>query len=464
MYKQLFLCLCLLVTFGCYTVVNAQDIQDQAGLLLAQNKVDHSGHNHAAHGHEGHNHAPGEGHGQKATVKRQAGHEGHNHGGHGHNHGYETANHAAAAGHGHAHGDGHASSDGHGSDSHGKKDLNIKDMILNHITDANEFHAFGNFSVPLPCITYGKEQGFNMFLSNKFHHGHDSYKGFVMDHGVLNYVDDPSFPKDKVVHVGGFTTNAEGQRMVSANGKQYPVSRSNFWDLSITKVVFTMLLAALIMLWLFPSIARAYLTNEVPKGKQALLEPVIAFVRDDIAIPHLGINKYKKFFPFLLTLFFFIWICNLLGLIPFFPGSGNVMGNIMVTFTLALITFIMIAINGNKHYWQHIFNPPGVPMAVKPLMILIEFASIFIKPVALMIRLFANITAGHIIILSLVGIIFIIANIAGTAGGFGTSIVSGAFLLFMNVLELFVAALQAYIFTTLTAVFLGQAVAEPHHH
>lgn len=335
-------------------------------------------------------------------------------------------------------------------------------MIMHHVTDANEFHVVQNISIPLPCITYHKQRGLEFFLSNVFHHGHESYNGYVLNHGVLMAVDDPGFPQGNVpveVHEDKATKTS----YAIANGQKYPVSRSNFYDFSITKVVFTMLLTLLIMLLVFPSIAKAYNKHTVPKGMQSFFEPIILFIQNDVAKPNLG-KHYERFMPFLLTVFFFIWISNVLGLIPFFPGGGNVMGNIAVTMTLAVFTFILININGTKTYWGHIFNPPGVSFPINLIMILIEFLSIFIKPFALMIRLFANITAGHIIILSLVGIIFIAANVGGTGAGFGASLVSSAFMLFMNVLELFVAALQAYIFTTLSAVFIGQALEEHHHH
>ncbi len=353
--------------------------------------------------------------------------------------------------------------------------LNVGDMIMHHITDANEWHLFGDFSIPLPCIVYHPETGVDFFMSNKFHHGHNSYNGYVMDHGVLKRVNDASFPQESVEvqvlpHtslpkeiVESFATGEEmAESYVLYNGKAYEADRSSFYDFSITKVVATMLLASLILLLVFSSVARSYKTNRrAPKGFQNMMEVLVTFVRDEIAKPGLG-DKWEKYFPFLLTLFFFIWTCNMLGLMS--PiGSPNATGNLMVTGALALITFIIILVSSNKHYWAHILNPPGVPGWVKIILVPIEIASMFIKPAALMIRLFANMTAGHIIILSLVGIIFLIANLGGDVAGWGTSILASAFMLFMNVLELFVAALQAYVFAILASVFIGQAVAEPHH-
>ena len=418
--------------------------------------------------HQGHNHSHGDGH-----------NHGHNHShGDGHNHhgikknpqkvqGKTPITSARPNAHEKGH-DNHAHDDGHGE----KDGPDIGTMIMHHITDAHEFHVAGDFSIPLPCIVYSQEKGFDFFLTNKFHHGHNAYHGYMLEHGVLKSIepakDGSPFPKDYTgeIHLKGHDEDAH----VTLNGKSYPIkgssnllSSGSFYDFSITKVVFTMLVTALIMLFLFPSIAKAYSRNEVPSGKQSFFEPIIEFVRDDIAKPSLGEHKYKPYMPYLLTVFFFIWITNMLGLVPFFPGSGNATGNIAVTLTLSVFTFLIVTFSGNKNYWGHIFNPPGVPMGIKPIMILIEFLSMFIKPFALMLRLFANITAGHIIILSFVGLIFIAAHLAGTAGGFAASILSGAFMLFMNVLELFVAALQAYVFTVLSAVFIGQAIEEHHH-
>ncbi len=352
----------------------------------------------------------------------------------------------------------HGTAGGH-ADENSKPDL--AGMIMNHVADAHEFHI-GNITVPLPCIPYHKDRGFEVFLSSQLHHGHSAYNGYVSNHGVLNAVDDPSFPQGEVQDVHVHEDKASKKTIVEYQGKQYTASRASFFDFSITRVVFTMLLTALIMMLVFTTVAAGYAKRSVPSGIQSFFEPIILFVREDIAKPNLG-AKYQKFMPYLLTIFFFIWISNVLGLIPFFPGGGNVMGNIAVTATLAIFTFLLINFNGNKAYWGHIFNPPGIPFAIKLLMVPIEVLSIFIKPFALMIRLFANILAGHIIILSLVGIIFIAAHVGGSAAGYGASIVSSLFMLFMNVLELFVAALQAYIFTTLSAVFIGQAI-EDHSH
>ncbi|MBT7038462.1 MAG: F0F1 ATP synthase subunit A [Bacteroidetes bacterium] len=232
-------------------------------------------------------------------------------------------------------------------------------------------------------------------------------------------------------------------------------------DFSITKNVLFMLFAGILLLWVFISIANKYKRNPnvAPSGLQSALEPIIVFVRDDIAktyIPH----KYERFLPLLLNFFFFIWFLNMMGLVPF---SGNVTGNIAVTASLALITFFATNINGKKNYWQHIFWYPGVPIPVKFILLVVEFVSIFTKPFALAIRLFANITAGHLVILAFISLIFMFGK-SGEAlwAGVGTSFLSVGFALFIDMIEILIALLQAYIFTTLSALFIGQAVETEH--
>ena len=236
-------------------------------------------------------------------------------------------------------------------------------------------------------------------------------------------------------------------------------------DLSITKTVTGILITVIIMFLLFGSMAKSYKKRrgQAPKGVQSFLEPLVLFVRDEIAKPSIG-HKYERYMPFLLSVFFFIWIANLLGLIPFI-GGFNVTGNISITLVLATFTFIITTFTSNKNYWIHIFNTPGVPWWLKlpvPLMPVIELFGMFIKPVVLTLRLFANITAGHIIILSFVSLIFIFGNLFGDGAGYGVSIVSIGFSIFMNFLELLVAFLQAYVFTLLSALYFGAAVEEHH--
>ena len=327
-------------------------------------------------------------------------------------------------------------------DDHGEpEEFNAGEFILEHIADSHEWHVFTNkngdhISIYLPVIVYSKSQGLNLFSSRKLAHGHVHLGFKIMGEGYL---------KGRIVEV-----DEEGH----INEEKLP------FDLSMTKNVVAMMVATCIILFLFISLARSYRRNGVsaPKGMQGFLEPVILFIRDEVALPNIGEHKYERYMPYLLTVFFFILINNLMGLIPFPPFGANVTGNIAVTFTLAFFTMIIVNFSGNKNYWKHIFNTPGVPWWLKypiPLMPLVEFIGVIAKPFALMIRLFANITAGHIIVLSLVSLIFIFKSLA-------VAPVSIAFVLFMDCLELLVAFLQAYVFTLLSALFIGLAVQEHH--
>jgi len=219
-----------------------------------------------------------------------------------------------------------------------------------------------------------------------------------------------------------------------------------------------MMLAAIVILFLFLRMGSAYKRkkNIVPKGFNGFLEPMIVFIRDEIAIPNIGHQKFERFMPYLLTAFFFILVNNIMGLIPFFPFGANVTGNIAVTMVLALITFFITQISGTKDHWKHVFATPGVPVWLAPIMIPVELIGLFSKPFALMIRLFANITAGHIVVLSLVSLIFIFKAL-------WVSSVSIPMVLFIDVLEILVAFLQAYVFTLLSALFIGLAAKEHHH-
>jgi F-type H+-transporting ATPase subunit a len=312
--------------------------------------------------------------------------------------------------------------------------------ILEHIADSHEWHILTkkngeSVAIYLPVILFSKENGLNIFSSKRLAHG-QMYKGFKLE-------EEGDF-KGKIVSV-----NAAGQ----INEENLP------FDFSMTKTVIGMLSAAIIGLILFLSMARSYKRTGIshPQGIQRFLEPLILFVRDDIAIPNLGIHKYEKYMPYLLTAFFFILINNLMGLIPFPPPFGaNVTGNIAITFLLACCTFFITQFSGNKAYWRHIFATPGVPFWLLPVMIPVEIIGMFSKPFALMIRLFANITAGHIIVLSLICLIFIFDSLA-------LAPVSIFFVIFMDCLELLVAFLQAYIFTLLSSLFISLAIQEDHH-
>lgn len=336
-----------------------------------------------------------------------------------------------------------ASANGEHSESE-NKEFSATELINSHIGDAHDFHIADwnghSISLPLPVILWSND-GIEMFSAAEFHHDntghHVANNKYVRYNEVIYYAD--KFEKLSEEEKSPFNFDAR------------PL------DFSITKNVFSMLMSVIILLLLFITVAKSYKKNEMaPKGLAGFLEPLVIFVRDDIAIPNIGEKKHAKFMPYLLTIFFFVWINNLIGLIPFFPFSSNLTGNIYFTFVLAFITFIITTLNANKDYWGHIFAPP-VPKALYPIMWPVEIIGMFTKPFALMIRLFANITAGHIIILSLISLIYIFKTVA-------IAPVAGAFVLFMSVLEMLVAALQAYVFALLSALFIGQAVQEHDHH
>jgi len=304
-----------------------------------------------------------------------------------------------------------------------------KPVILEHIGDSHYWPVIKDIALPLPVILY-TDKGLEVFSSQVFDHGKATYQG----KNKYQLIED----KVKVIDDAG---------QVNEKAKVY--------DFSITRNVASMWMAMAILLIIFLSVSGKYkkTVGKAPKGLQSFMEPLVLFVRDDVAIPNIG-HKYTKYMPLLLTMFFFILISNLLGLIPLFPGGFNLTGNIAVTIVLATITLITVNLSGNKYYWKHIFAP-SVPKWLYPLMWVVELAGIVSKPFALMIRLFANITAGHIIVLSLISLIFIFNTI-------WMSPVSVVFVVFMDTIELLVAFLQAYIFTMLTALFIGLAVEEHH--
>ncbi len=321
--------------------------------------------------------------------------------------------------------------------------FNPTELINHHVSDSHEFHiADWNghaISMPLPVILW-TENGLVTFMSSEFHHDETGEvivekngQKFARVHDEIYYAD------------GGLNFD-----------EAHHVTNSRPLNFSITKNVFTLMITALLMLLIFIPVANSYKKNQkAPKGIAGFMEPLIVFVRDDIARPNIGEKKYKKYMPYLLTVFFLIWIGNLFGLIPFFPFQGTLTNDILFTGVLATFTFLLTIFSGNKAYWGHIFATPGVPKWLLPIMIPVEVLGMFTKPFALMIRLFANITAGHIIILSLMSLIFIFQTAF-------VSPISIGFSLFMYGLELLVAALQAYVFTLLSALFIGQAV-EDHH-
>lgn len=304
-----------------------------------------------------------------------------------------------------------------------------KEAIMEHIADSHYWPIYKEHAINLPIILY-TNKGIEVFSSGVFDHGKQTYQG------KYQY----ALVKDKVKAV---TVTGDVDTTVKV------------WDFSITRNVACMWMGMLILLIVFFSVSGAYKKREgkAPKGLQSFMEPLVIFVRDEVAIPNIG-HKYSKFLPLLLTIFFFILINNLLGLVPFFPGGYNLTGNIAVTIVLSAITLITVNFSGNKNYWKHIFLP-HIPFWLYPIMVPVEIIGIISKPFALMIRLFANITAGHIIVLSLISLIFIFGTLA-------IAPVSVIFVVFMDTIELLVAFLQAFIFTMLTALFIGMAVEEPH--
>ncbi|MCK9255992.1 MAG: F0F1 ATP synthase subunit A [Bacteroidales bacterium] len=335
-------------------------------------------------------------------------------------------------------------------ESEAEKPFNVKEMIMHHLKDAHDWHILDYkksdgsevvVSIPLPIIVFANGK-LDIFMSSQFEHGKK-----LVDKGENKYI---------IHHDVIYLADENGGLKIETNGEEEKILNAKPLDFSITKNVFAMLIVSIVILWIFISVAKAYKKRPGrPKGLQALMEPLIMFVKDDIAYPNLG-HKTDKFLPFLLSVFFFIFFNNLFGIIPFFPGGANVTGNIAVTMTLAIFSFLMINVNGNKHYWKHTLWMPGIPTFVRPILAVVEVMGMFVKPVALTIRLFANITAGHIIILSLVGLIFIFKSLAMAP-------VTFLFVIFMNVLEFLVAFLQAYVFTMLSALFIGMAVEEPEH-
>lgn len=306
-------------------------------------------------------------------------------------------------------------------------------FIMHHVKDSHEWHfaTFGHthITLPLPIIIYSSDRGLEIYSSSNFQnpethlfgkeYGHNGY--YIDEHDHLKAVDDRSF-----------------------------------LDLSITKNVAMLFIVLAVVLWILLAAASHYKKNPgtAPKGAASFIEPIVVFVRDEIALPNIGHHKYKNFTPYLLTIFFFIWFGNLLGL---FPGAANLTGNIAVTATLAIFTFFVTNLNGNKDYWKHVVATPGVPLPLLLIIVPVEIIGLFTKPFALMVRLFVAITAGHIVILSFIGLIFVFESYAV---GFASTIM----VVFINMIELLVATIQAYVFTLFSAMYIGQAVAQHDHH
>ncbi len=320
------------------------------------------------------------------------------------------------------------------------------DMITEHVTDSYQWHIINigdkHISIYLPVILYDKGE-WHVFSSSHLYHGEGSYEGY--------FIGDEEMNQGKLVRL-------------DENGEEVLPDL----DISITKNVLALLISSILLVIIFLSVAKSYKKRRghAPKGLQSFMEPLILFVRDDIAIPSIGEKKYKKYLPFLLTVFFFILLNNLLGIVPFFPGGANLTGNLAITGVLAVFTFIITTVSGNKNYWIHIINAPGVPWWLKlpiPLMPIVEIMGMFTKPFVLMVRLFANILAGHIVILGFISLIFIFGAM-NVWLGYGVSIVSVGFSIFLDFLELLVAFIQAYVFTLLSALYFGMAIEEAHDH
>lgn len=305
------------------------------------------------------------------------------------------------------------------------KPMNVSEVIIHHVLDDHVWHLWdGHYgTIYLPVIVYSSK-GFDVFSSRNFydeHHNPIDYNGYKLEHNHITLVE----------------------------------SGESVLDLSITKNVAMLLINAILLLLIFIAVARGFKKNtgKAPRGIQSFFEPIILFVRDEVVKPNIGHN-YEKFFPYLLTLFFFILFGNLLGLLP---GAGNLTGNIAVTMTLALLTFIITNLNGNKAYWSHIFWTPGVPLPLRLVILPVEIIGIFTKPISLTVRLFVAITAGHIVLLSLICLTFIFGSIWV---GVGSSLI----VLFISLIELLVAGIQAYVFTLFTSLYIGMAIADHEHH
>jgi len=301
------------------------------------------------------------------------------------------------------------------------------DFIMHHVIDDHIWHFVdGQYgTLYLPIIVYSEQRGLEIFSSSNFYgddHNDVAYNGYQLVQGHITFVDNDT---------------------------------THIYDISITKTVLMLFINAAIMILIFTSVARGYRKNigKAPTGIQSFFEPIIIYLRDEVIKPNIG-PKYEKYLPYLLSLFFFIWFGNLLGLLP---GAANLTGNIAVTTVLAIATFLIVNFSGNKQYWGHIFKTPGVPLPLLPIIVPVEIIGIITKPVSLLVRLFVAITAGHIVILSLIGLTFIFQS---WSVGVGSTLI----VLFVSLIELLVATIQAYVFTMFSALYIGMAVAEHNDH
>lgn len=306
-----------------------------------------------------------------------------------------------------------------------EKPFNASDLIMHHVMDDHIWHLWDHGgTIYLPVIVYSAEKGLDVFSSRNFydeHHNIVEYNGYKLDHNHIYLAD---------------------------SGKAV-------FDISITKNVAMLFINAALLLGVFLAVAKGYKNNKgrAPTGIQSFFEPVILFIRDEVVKPNIG-HHYEKFLPYMLTLFFFILFGNLLGLLP---GAANLTGNIAVTATLAILTFIITNISGNRAYWSHIFWTPGVPLVLRWIILPVELVGIFTKPISLMIRLFVAITAGHIVLLSLIALAFIFRSVWVGVG-------STVMVLFISLIEILVAGIQAYVFVLFSSLYIGMAIADHEHH
>ncbi|QVY64395.1 F0F1 ATP synthase subunit A [Polaribacter sp. Q13] len=331
----------------------------------------------------------------------------------------------------------------------------IDAYVLHHIKDAHDFTLFSytndhgerkHIGFPLPIILWSSE-GLVTFMSSEFHHNDDGH--VVVEKNGLKFAKIHS----KIYEI------EKGASHVAFDEHHHATNAHKSLDFSITKTVLGVFLVGLLLLFWFSRLARQYKTKKIPTGFSRILEPLVLYVRDEIARPNIGEKHYRRFTGYLLTVFFFIWVLNLVGLTPL---GFNVTGQITITLCLAIFTFVIYTVSGNKGYWMHMIWMPGVPYLIRPILAIIELAGAFlIKPFALSVRLFANISAGHIVVMSLIAIMFTLKESLGVVGATGLSL---ALSFFITLIEVLVAFLQAYIFTMLSALFIGMAVAEPEHH
>ena len=324
-----------------------------------------------------------------------------------------------------------------------------------HLADSHDFHLFSyggehgearkHVGFSLPVIVWSSK-GLITFMSSEFHHNDDG-----------THIVSKKGTKLAKVHSKIYELDA-GASSISYDEEHHPTNAGKVWDFSITKSVVGMLVAGLLMFLGFTSLARGYKKGAIPTGFARVLEPLVIYVRDEIARPNIGEKKYRKYMGFLLTVFFFIWILNLLGLTPL---GFNVTGNIAITVCLAVFTFLITTFTANKEYWKHILWMPGVPVPMKIVLMPIEIMGMFTKPFSLLIRLFANITAGHAVVMGLIAVAYTAREALGVVGGFGVSFL---LTMFISLIELLVAFLQAFIFTMLSSLFIGMAVEEHDHH